>query len=133
MHVWFSLVFHLFIYCALVFLPACMCENIKVSWKWSYRQFWAAMWVLDLNSGPLEGQTVLLTTEPFLQSLVCFVQVSIWNTFYLVRWLIFLKGYLVFLIIVNLAYISCNVSFLLEGELQFVPHFWKKVFKKTQF
>lgn len=29
MHVWFSLVFHLFIYCALVFLPACM--SVKVS------------------------------------------------------------------------------------------------------
>jgi hypothetical protein len=27
------------------------------------------MWVLGLNTGPLEEQSVLLTTEPFLQAL----------------------------------------------------------------
>lgn len=34
--------------------------------KWSYRQLWAAMWVLGAEPGPLP-KTVLLTSKPSLQ------------------------------------------------------------------
>lgn len=45
----------------------------------------------------------------------------------------FFKGSLVLLTVVNFAGISCNVPFLLEGELYLGPHFLRKISKKTQF
>jgi hypothetical protein len=49
-------------------LPACLSVwGHQILWNWSYRQVWAAMWVLELNPGPLEEKVVLLTTEPSLQ------------------------------------------------------------------
>ena len=34
-------------------LPACMYMcRCQVSWNWSYRQLWAAMWVLGMEPGP---------------------------------------------------------------------------------
>jgi hypothetical protein len=32
-----------------------------------FRWLWATMWLLGLNLGPLEEQSVLLTTEPLLK------------------------------------------------------------------
>jgi hypothetical protein len=38
----------------------------QISWNWSYRQLWAAVWVLGIEPGSFEDQPVLLTTEPSL-------------------------------------------------------------------
>jgi hypothetical protein len=40
----------------------------QIPWYRSYKQLWVAMWVLG-NPASLEGQTVLLTTDPSLQPL----------------------------------------------------------------
>ena len=39
-------------------------------------QLQAAMWVLELNSCPLEEQPVLLNTEPSLQPLQCVLELN---------------------------------------------------------
>lgn len=38
-------------------------KRCQVLWNWIYKYFWAAMSVLWVNPRPLEGQSVLLTTE----------------------------------------------------------------------
>lgn len=52
-------------------LTACMSVGHMQALCWrpkepfrSYRQLWTSMWVLELNPGLLEEQTVLLTTQP---------------------------------------------------------------------
>lgn len=49
----------------------CVCINTHsplrgcyILWNWGYRQVWLLCGCWDLNLGPLEEQTVLLTTEP---------------------------------------------------------------------
>jgi hypothetical protein len=42
-------------------------KGCQLSWNWCYIQLWAAMWMLAVK--PLGKQTLLLTTEPFLQAL----------------------------------------------------------------
>ena len=37
------------------------------AWDWSYRELGATVWVLEIDSGPLEEQPALLPTEPSLQ------------------------------------------------------------------
>ena len=56
-------------------LSACMCVYHMSAWyprepksDWSYRQLWADMWVMELNSGPLEELLMLSTSEPSLWS-----------------------------------------------------------------
>ena len=39
-----------------------------ILWNWSYRQCELPYGCWELNPGPLEEQSVLLTPEPFLQS-----------------------------------------------------------------
>lgn len=44
------------------------CHRRWVLWNWNYRQLWAALLVYRvLNPVPLEEQSELLTTEPYLQ------------------------------------------------------------------
>lgn len=38
-----------------------------IPWNWSFRGWWATVWVLELNPGPLQKQQVLLLSEPSLQ------------------------------------------------------------------
>lgn len=35
----------------------------RIPWNWSYRSLWAVLWVLGINSDPLEEQLVLILTE----------------------------------------------------------------------
>lgn len=42
----------------------------QIPWSWSYKLLWANMWVLEMNSGPLQKQQVFLTTEPSLYPLL---------------------------------------------------------------
>jgi hypothetical protein len=44
----------------------------EIPWDYSCILLWATMWLLELNSGPLEEQSVCLTTEPSLQSFASF-------------------------------------------------------------
>ena len=41
-------------------------QPVQISRNWSYEWLWAAMWVLGMNPGPLEEQSMLLTPEPSL-------------------------------------------------------------------
>jgi hypothetical protein len=41
--------------------------SLDTAQEGNYRWLWATMWLLELNSGPLEEQSVLLTAEPSLQ------------------------------------------------------------------
>lgn len=51
---------------ALVFgWQVCLCECVR---PWSYRQLLAVIWVLEIEQGPLVGQSMLLTAEIPLQS-----------------------------------------------------------------
>ena len=59
-------------------LPACMSaprtyRGHQLFCSWTYRWLWAAMWVLGFEPGSSEtNQSVLLNTEPSLQSQVFF-------------------------------------------------------------
>jgi hypothetical protein len=44
-----------------------VCVKCQSPWNWSYRHLWTAMWVLEINPGPLKDQPVFLTAEPFLR------------------------------------------------------------------
>jgi hypothetical protein len=64
---WFSFLYNVFafILCVLMLcLHVCVCKGVA---SWNYRQLWATMWVLDLNPGPLEEQSVFPTAKPSLQ------------------------------------------------------------------
>lgn len=63
-------------FCLHVRMWLCVCLVLKdarigcqIPWNWSYRQLWAATWVLQINLGPLKEQ-LLLTAEALLQTLV---------------------------------------------------------------
>ena len=60
-----DLFIYLFIYLLCIQCSVCMyaCRPEEGT-RSHYRQQWATMWLLGLNSGPLEGQSVLLTSEP---------------------------------------------------------------------
>lgn len=43
-------------------------RGLQIPWIWSYKQLWAATWVLESNPDPVKGQWMLLSAEPSLQS-----------------------------------------------------------------
>ena len=46
------LIITLYFLCALVFcLHTCLCWGCQIPWNWTYRQVWAAMWVLGIEPG----------------------------------------------------------------------------------
>ena len=51
-------------YLFLFYAHWCFAVGIRSPGNWNYRQLWAAMWVLGIEPGPLEEQSVLLTPEP---------------------------------------------------------------------
>lgn len=58
-------------------LPGCMpmhkVYSVGIPWSWNYRQFWATMWVLEMNAGLLEEKSMFLTHKPFLHLLSFFI------------------------------------------------------------
>ena len=58
--------FHLHQCCVLY---VCLCEGVRFPQSWNYRQLCTVVWVLEFEVGPLEEQSVLLTTKPSLQTL----------------------------------------------------------------
>jgi hypothetical protein len=53
--------------CVYYMCMQCLWSPVESVWSWSRRWLWAALW--ELKAGPLEKQSLLLTTEPSLGSL----------------------------------------------------------------
>lgn len=66
-------------FCAQSVCRACRGQKLSDLWNWSYKQGWAAMWLLALNPVPLEEQAVQLNTEP---SLCLHPPVTSWDDFW---------------------------------------------------